>query len=104
MGSAGYRMREGRMQALSQVIQGKSQYLVALVGTHKDTKEPAKGACRLFETLDERKIIDYATAESKENRVKLEKIEVYSLKSKLVKEIQIGPEPKKRTGKRNFEF
>ena len=90
MGSAWYRMREGKEWALRQIILEKFKYLVALEGVHKDTNEKARGAYSFFKDLNEEEIREYAIAESKENRINLKKIKIYSLEPKLVKELKVN--------------
>lgn len=45
MGSAWYRAREGREQALGQILNDNYKYLVALVGVNNETRKRARGAC-----------------------------------------------------------
>lgn len=87
MGSAYYRMREGREGAFRQFINEDYKYLVALVGVDNGTGKPARGAFDLFKELDEKAIRAYALTTAKENDVKLVKIEVWSLEAKLLQEL-----------------
>ena len=88
MGSAYHRMREGRERALGNILNEGYKYLVVLVGTRKETNEPARGAYQLFKELDEPAIQEYARTTSEENGVTLEKIEIFSLEAKLLQELK----------------
>ncbi len=88
MGSAQYHRRDGREGALKNILNDGYKYLVVLVGTRKETNQPARGAYQLFQELDEPAMQEYARTTSAENGVTLEKIEIFSLEAKLLKELK----------------
>lgn len=65
------------------VISGEYKYLVAIVGTKKETGKLVKGGYELFKELDEPALRNYATSSATENDIILTHVEVYSLETKL---------------------
>lgn len=71
------------------------KYLVALVGINKETKETVRGGYKLFKERDPTAIEKYGRERAKEVNIDLQKIEIYSLETKLVDEIKFGSETQK---------
>jgi len=87
MGSTFYIAQQERERILSRILNEDYKYIVALVGTDKETNKPMRGGYQLFKELDEKKIRNYATATATENKVQLSRIEVWALESGLLKEL-----------------
>lgn len=68
------------------IFSGDYKFITKLIGTYKETGEPAKGAYALFENLGRKDIIDYANKTAQENNIKLSKIEIWTLQPEIIKE------------------
>lgn len=69
------------------IFSGDYKFITKLIGTYKETGQPANGAYALFENLGRKDIMDYAKQTAKENNIKLSKVEIWALQPEIIKEV-----------------